>query len=142
MQLDTISGKIKDIGIRASTVRTWDGSDVIVPNGDLVGARVVNWTLSDQRRRMTLRVGVAHGTDAKRVLTLLDRVAREHDDVLEDPPPQVLFKGFAESSLEFELRAWTESERGWPAVRSDLAVAVQGVFAEDGIEIALPQRDL
>ena len=142
VQLDTLSGKVQDIGIRASRIRTFDGSDVIVPNGDLVGARLINWTLSDQKRRLSLPVRVAHGTDAGRMLALLERVAKEHDEVLKDPPPQILFKGFEESSLEFELRAWTESERGWPAVCSDLAVAVQSILAKEGIEIPVPQRDL
>jgi small-conductance mechanosensitive channel len=63
-------------------------------------------------------------------------------EVLVDPVPEALFRGFGESSLDFQLRAWTDSDRGWPAIMSDLAVAIYDALAEAGIEIPFPQRDL
>jgi small-conductance mechanosensitive channel len=142
VQLDDLLGTVTQIGIRASHVRTFDGSDVVVPNGEFVSMRLVNWTLADQKRRVILPVGVEYGTDPEQVLGILDEVARAHPDVMADPPPETLFRGFGDSSLDFEMRAWTESERGWLPVLSDLAVATYRALTEAGITIPFPQRDL
>jgi small-conductance mechanosensitive channel len=136
------TGEVRRIGIRSSTIRTPQGAEVIVPNSNLISDRVVNWTFSDRRRRMDIKLGVAYGTDPERVLSLLEDVARGHPDVLEDPAPQALFVGFGESSLDFELRAWTSLFDTWVGTQSDLAVRVARVLAEAGIEIPFPQRDL
>ena len=133
---------LKIIGIRASTVRTFDGAEVIVPNGDLISAQVTNWTLSDQRRRIRLPVGVTYGTDPQRVIDLLKEVVSQHDDVQEDPEPTVLFKGFGESSLDFEVRFWTSAYERWTQVSSEVAVNVNATLKEAGISIPFPQRDL
>jgi small-conductance mechanosensitive channel len=142
IQLQDLLGVVTQIGIRSSRIRTFDGSDVIVPNGDLVASRLVNWTLSDAKRRVIVPVGVAYGSDPRRVLEILERVARGHDEVLEDPAPEILFRTFGTSSLDFELRAWTESPRGFLPVMSDLAVAINDAFREAGIEIPFSQHDL
>jgi small-conductance mechanosensitive channel len=142
VQLAELLGEVTHIGIRASRIRTFDGSDVVVPNGDLLASQLINWTLSDAKRRIILPVGVAYGTDPEKVLRILEQVAQENPDILEDPAPDILFRSFGNSSLDFELRAWTESARGWNPVRSDLAVAVNRALAENGITIPFPQRDL
>jgi small-conductance mechanosensitive channel len=142
VQLDDLLGVVTSIGIRASKVRTFDGSDVVVPNGDFISARLINWTLSDQKRRIIVPVGVAYGTDPEKVLGILERVARSHPEVLAEPAPELLFRGFGDSSLDFELRAWTESSRGWLPIQSELAVATNRALAEAGIQIPFPQRDL
>lgn len=142
IELEGLFGHVSSIGIRASKVRTFDGSDVIVPNGDLISARVTNWTLADKKRRIDFPVGVAYGTDPARVLEILLQVAKEHPEVLEDPEPEALFRSFGDSSLDFALRCWTESDRGLLPVQSDLAVAINAALAEAGIEIPFPQRDL
>jgi small-conductance mechanosensitive channel len=142
VQLDDLLGEITNIGIRASRVRTFDGADVIVPNGDLISARVVNWTLSDHKRRITIPVGVAYGTRPREVIEILQQVVKDHPDVLDQPAAEALFRGFGDSSLDFEVRAFTESERGWLPVTSDLAVAISEAFEVAGITIPFPQRDL
>jgi len=113
---------------------------VVVPNGDLVSERVTNWTLSDRKRRIILPVGVAYGTPPRRVLELLREVADAHDEVLADPEPVALFRGFGDSALSFELRVFTETD--WLRVTSDLAVAVTEALQAAGITIPFPQRDL
>lgn len=135
-------GEIRRIGIRASVIRTWDGAEVIVPNGQLISEAVTNWTLSDRRRRLELTVGVEYGTDAQRVIDLLTQVASDHPAVLDDPPPLVLFLGFGPSSLDFELRAWIADFDVGLSTRSELSVAVQRALAEAGIGVPFPQRDL
>ena len=138
-----IFGRVLEIGLRASLVRSWDGADVIVPNTDLVASTVTNWTLSDQLRRIEIPVGVAYGTDPERVVALLLEVAGRNDDILEDPPPQALFQGFGESSLDFLLRGWSDAvyDRTF-GIRSALALAIHRALREAGITIPFPQRDL
>lgn len=135
-------GEVVRIGIRSSTVRTWSGAELIVPNAQLISERVINWTLSDRQRRIDVPVGVAYGTDRDRVLALLTRVGNESELVMNDPAPRALFKGFGDSSLDFELRAWTSDLDGIAVIQSSLAMGIGDALAEAGIEIPFPQRDL
>jgi small-conductance mechanosensitive channel len=140
IQIDTVSGVVTDIGIRATVVKTWQGAEVIVPNASLISDNLINWTLSDDRRRMEIPVGVAYGSPTAQVIELLVEVARAHDEVLDDPEPQAIFTGFGDSALDFELRAWTRGN--FVVISSDLRVGVDQTLAENGIEIPFPQRDL
>jgi small-conductance mechanosensitive channel len=142
VQLDDLVGVVSTIGLRASRIRTFDGSDVMVPNSEFISGRVTNWTLSDQRRRAILPVRVAYGTKPARVLEILEQVAQRSPDVLDEPAPEALFRAFGPSSLDFELRAWTESERGYLNVLSNLAVATEEALEAAGIQIPFPQHDL
>lgn len=135
-------GIVQRIGIRASTLRTWDGAEVVIPNGDLLSSQVVNWTLSDLQRRAEIKVGAAYGTDPRRVLQILEQVAAKHPEVLGTPEPVVLFLGFGESSLDFALRFWTATFDETVRVASELRVSVSEAFADAGITIPFPQRDL
>ena len=108
-------GIVTGIGIRASTIRTFDGAEVVVPNGDLVAKEFVNWTHTDRTRRAEVLVRVALGTDPKEVLSILQRVATEQDKILENPKPSALMTGFGESSLDFRLlvQFYRDLEGGW-----------------------------
>ena len=137
-----IFGRVVAIGMRATVVRNWDGAEVVVPNADLVSGAVTNWTLSDRLRRIELPVGVAYGTEPERVIALLIEVARGHEQVLGQPPPQALFQGFGDSTLDFVLRVWFDMEYDSLLLRSELALATHGRLGEAGITIPYPQRDL
>ncbi len=136
------SGDLLRIGLRASVLRTYQGSEVILPNGELISGRVVNWTLSDQQRRIEINVGVAYGTDPRRVIELLTNVAEQNKDVMKTPSPQTLFLGFGDSSLDFQLRAWTDQFDNWIVIKNDLALGMHDALREAEIEIPFPQRDL
>jgi small-conductance mechanosensitive channel len=140
--IGTIGGQVKHIGIRSSTVRTWDGAEVIFPNSALIADPVTNWTLSDRKRRLTLSVGVAYGTDPAAVVDLLRRVAGADEAVMKDPEPLALFMGFGDSALNFELRAWTDRADTWAPVQSELYLALYAALTAAGISIPFPQRDL
>jgi small-conductance mechanosensitive channel len=130
------------IGVRSSTVRTFAGAEVIVPNATLISAEVTNWTLSDRRRRIELAVGVAYGTDPNRVIDLLLATVRDRPGVLQDPAPVALFLRFGESSLDFALRFWTADFDTWQVLASDVLIEVHASLERAGIEIPFPQRDL
>ncbi len=135
-----IFGRVIAIGMRATVIRNFNGVEVVVPNNDLASGAVTNWTLSDRLHRIEVPVGVAYGTDPDRVVELLLDVARSNDRMLTEPPPQALFKGFGESSLDFVLRAWTDEE--YEPRTSQLALAVHRSLSRNGISIPFPQRDL
>jgi small-conductance mechanosensitive channel len=142
LTVGTLQGHVRRIGIRSSTLATFDGAEVIVPNASLIATEVVNWTLSDRLRRVEITVGVAYASDPRAVLALLLKVARGHADVLAAPAPSALFMGFGESSLNFELRIWTPDYDTYVRVASDVRTEIFSAFREVGIEIPYPQRDL
>ncbi len=140
IKLGDFIGTLTRIGLRASVVRTWDGSDVIVPNGDMISNRVVNWTLGRQHsRRVDIRLGVACEADPGEVIALLERVTAEHPSILNDPKPEAVLLEFGDNALQFQLRANTR-EKNWQKVRSDVMIAVNSALAEAGIEMPYPQR--
>lgn len=134
VQMNDLAGQVLRIGIRSSTIRTPDGAEVIIPNSDLIQNDVTNWTLSDRRRRITIEVGVVYGVEADRVLALLLEVAKREPRVVADPGPESLFIGFGASSLDFQLRFWTD-EANWWRLKSDVTVALQTALREAGIEV-------
>ncbi len=142
VQVDELSGRVKHIGIRSSIIKTWEGAEVIVPNGNLISNKLINWTFSDQLRRIDIKVGVAYGTDVNLVMETLLECAKLNKSILSSPAPYVLFNDFAESYLEFELRCWTSNYPDWIFIRSDIRVAIDEAFENEGIVIPFPQRDL
>ncbi len=119
-----IKGQVRRIGIRATTVRTANGADTILPNSLLIEGKLTNWTFSDHHRRIDLPFAVNYGASPAEVVALLEKVARQHPAVLPSPPPQALLVGYGGSTLNFELRAWTDHFDHWAQVQSELAIAV------------------
>jgi small-conductance mechanosensitive channel len=134
--------EIKKIGLRATTVQTFDEADVIIPNADLVSTQVVNWTLTNRRVRLIIPVGVAYGSDVSLVMETLLASAGDNSKIAKSPSPQVLFLNFGESSLEFELRVWVLDADNRLVVSSELHQEIDRRFREAKIEISFPQRDL
>jgi small-conductance mechanosensitive channel len=141
IEVGALLGRVTRIGVRASTLRTYDGSEVIVPNSEFISGQVVNWTLSDVTKRQHVPVGVAYGSDPEQVIRLLVEVAKNNPLVLPEPEPFVIFQGFGDSSLNFELRAWCAFNDGL-TVLTQLNIGINRTLAEHGIEIPFPQRDL
>ncbi len=141
VQIGEYQGNLNQIGLRASVLRQFDGSDVIVPNSHLISEEVINWTKSDTKRRIEIPVGVAYGTDVKKVMELLTALAVGKQDIMTDPAPVTLFKGLGDNSLDFELRAWTENTDRWLALNSELVTDIYTALNQANIEIPFPQRD-
>jgi small-conductance mechanosensitive channel len=141
VQVGNLQGRVRRIGIRASIVRTMQGAEIIVPNAQLITEQVTNWTLSDQLRRVDLPVGVNYGAAAKKVIELLEGVARAHPQVLQNPAPRCLFMSYGDSSINFELRAWTEYSNS-QQVHSDLTVAIYDAVYAAGMSFPFAQREV
>jgi len=141
VQVGELVGIVLNIGLRSSVVKSYDGAEVIVPNGNLISDQMINWTRSDSKRRMDHRIGVAYGTDPEKVLEIIKSVAVEHEKVDKFPEPLPLFIGFGDSSLDFRLLSWTDVDYRF-TVESQINVAINRKLKEAGIEIPFPQRDL
>ena len=142
IQCGTLNGRVIHIGLRSSIVRTFDGAEVIVPNGQLVSAQVINWTHSDQQRRITIPVGAAYGSNPDTVIETLLAVAHADPDVMKTPEPSAFFLRFSPSAMDFELRAWVSTGEILNDATSRICTAVAHAFRERGIEIAFPQQDM
>jgi potassium efflux system protein len=142
IDVGTASGMVSHIGIRSSTIKTFQGAEVVMPNSTLVSNQLVNWTLSDQVRRVEIDVGVAYGSDVARVQELLLEAARGNPDVMPSPAPMVLFTGLGDSALNFQLRVWTGQFDRYVAIASELRGAIVAKLDAAGISIPFPQRDL
>ncbi len=142
VEVGDLLGKVRSIGIRACTVHMRQGADIIVPNSQLVTEKVTNWTLSDMLRRIDLPVGVSYSSTPKEVIKVLITVAIDNPHILADPPPQALFMGYGDSSINFELRAWTDRFDDWQLIRSELATAVFDAVRAAGMSFPFPQREV
>lgn len=140
---DTV-GLIEKVKIRATRIRTFDNAEILVPNSELLAHHVTNWTLSNSIGRITIKVGVAYGSDVNQVLELLDQVAKNHGQVMQREPylHKVLFREFGDSSLNFELRVMIKDIKKFLDVETELNLDITSAFKDAGIEIPFPQRDL
>jgi small-conductance mechanosensitive channel len=141
VEVGKVVGEVRRIGVRSSTVRTFDGADVIVPNGTIIASEVVNWTLADRTRRADVAVSVAYGTDPAAVRRIL-LAAVDRADVLRRPEPVVLLARLGDSALEFEVRFWPERIDTWVVVASEVRETILLELGRAGISIPFPQRDL
>ena len=135
-------GEVTALGLRATTVQTFDNAEIVIPNAELIIGSVTNWTLAEKRVRLKIPIGVAYGTDISNVLKILLSCADSNPTVLTDPSPKALFLAFGDSSLDFELRAWISDFNDSLRVRSELNQDIENEFQMAGIEIPFPQRDL
>lgn len=143
IEVGSLTGDVIRIGGRSTWVKTNNNLIIIVPNADFTTNRVTNWTANDRRVRFSFPVGVAYGSDLDLVRNLLLGLARQHEDVLQDPPPEVLLSSFGDSSINLDLRVWTIAQVQTPnRLKSDLYFEIVRQFAAHGIEIPFPQRDV
>ena len=137
-----VDGFVRAINMRATEIVTVDNISVIVPNSEFVSGRVVNWSHGDPKLRLRIPIPVSYGSDVEHASDILLDVARRQPDVLAEPPAEVRFVRFAESSLDLELLVWIAEPRHKERVGSALHYAIRAAFLGEGIEIPFPQRDL
>ncbi|TCO05979.1 mechanosensitive ion channel family protein [Natronoflexus pectinivorans] len=137
-----VVGRVLEVGLRTSKIRTRDNIIMIVPNNKFVSDKVINWSYNESRTRFSVDVGVAYGSDVRLVERLLLEAAMECEDVIRDDETIVLFTDFGDSSLDFRLLFWIEDVIFVERVRSKLRFAIDAKFREHHVTIPFPQRDL
>ncbi len=140
--VDGTTGVVSKMALRATTILDFDYCELIVPNKKFITENVLNWTLSDNRTRIIVKVGVAYGSDTQLVTQTLLKVAQRHPLVMRDPEPVVVFSAFGDSTLNFDLRVVIPSRDLFLKMRHEMHLAVDEAFRQKGIEIAFPQQDI
>jgi potassium efflux system protein len=135
-------GLVLKIRIRATTIRDWDGKELLVPNKEFITGRLLNWTLSDSHTRLVLPVGIAYGSNVEKALRILTDVVASSPAVLTEPAPSVLFLGFGDNSLNLVARCFISKVDARMPTTSELNTKINAAFEEAGITIAFPQRDV
>ena len=135
-------GVVTRIRIRATTIRDWDNKELVIPNKEIITGRLLNWSLTDTRLRLTVPVGLAYGSDAVLALRILAETVADDERILKDPAPSIIFSDFGESSLNMVCRFYIDSvDNMWP-VKTALHLEIYRRFEEAGIVISFPQRDV
>ncbi|PCJ86549.1 MAG: mechanosensitive ion channel protein MscS [Flavobacteriales bacterium] len=142
VEVDTLVGRVEEINLRTSTVKTRDNVRIIVPNSILIGNNLINWSHGQRTTRFAISVGVAYGSDTEKVMSALLECAAGHPEILKTHKPFVRFTDFGDSALAFELYFWTENTWQVEQIKSDLRFAIDKSFRENDITIPFPQRDL
>lgn len=136
------SGTVREIGLRATTIRTFDGADVVVPNGLLLSGNLTNWTMFDHSRRIEISVGVAYGSDPAKVMAVLSAAVRGTPGVAELPETTVVMTGYGDSALNFSVRAWTRDISTWVGLRGEILTRMLLALEQEGISIPYHQVDV
>nr|WP_294899044.1 mechanosensitive ion channel domain-containing protein [uncultured Pedobacter sp.] len=142
IELGDKTGTVRSMGIRASKILTFEGSEVIVPNGDLLSQKLINWTLSNTHKRICLEVGVAYGTDIEKVKGIFTDILNKDEKVMDLPAPLILLDSFGDSSVNFKVLCWIRDIDNWVLIRSVLMSSIFEEFYKNEIEIPFPQRDV
>ena len=142
IEAGAVTGTVKRISVRATEIETFQRQTVILPNSDLINAAVGNWTHRNKLGRVEIRIGVAYGSDVKRVHDILLEIGRGHPLVLKNPEPFVFFADFGASSLDFELRLYLSDILSGLSVQNEIRFQIVEAFEREGIEIPFPQRDI
>ncbi|MGP8305536.1 mechanosensitive ion channel family protein [Vibrio sp. YIC-376] len=144
LEVEGAKGTVEQINTRSTRIRRTDGVHMLIPNSQLIENAVINWTLCDRLVRGTVVVGVAYGSDVKLVASLMKEATSRQEQVLDNPAPDVFFQDFGDNALIFESYFWIHStvEGGIRVVSSAIRFEIYEVFAQHGIEIAFPQRDV
>jgi potassium efflux system protein len=144
VEVDGEGGMVTAVGMRSSLIKRFDGVELLVPNSHFLQQKVTNRTLTDNRMRYSISIGVAYGSSTPDVSKLMLKAVQDHGLVLKDPPPVVLFEQFADSALTFSAYFWLYLEPGRDnrIILSDIRHHIATLLDKAGIVIAFPQRDV
>lgn len=136
------AGTMKSVGFRSSVITTWDGADVVMPNGDLLNSHLINWSLAGNRRRVYIQFGVAYDSDLDQVKKLLTELLDNEERILKRPAFGIQYEQFGSSSIELKVYFWVRDFREAAMIKSDMIVAIAVLFRTNNIKIPFPQQEI
>lgn len=142
VDVDGQGGTMKSIGFRSSVISTWDGADVVMPNGDLLNSHLVNWSLAGNRKRVAIVLGIAYDADLEKCRTVIGEVLNAEQRINKNPGPLVQYEQFGASTIDLKIFFWAKHIREAYAIRSDLIVAISEAFKANNISIPFPRQDV
>jgi len=142
VDVDGQAGTMKSVGFRSSVITTWDGADVVMPNGDLLNSHLTNWSLGGNRRRIHIELGIAYDSNLQRVKELLVQILDQDERALQKPSPLVQYEQFGDNSINLKIFFWVRDFREAAMVKSDMIMAIADGFRKNGIKIPFPQHEV
>jgi small-conductance mechanosensitive channel len=142
IEIPGVSGRVKDIGLRATVIGTWDGADVVVPNGDLLSSKLTNWMLTNMQRRVTTEIRVPFDSNINEVSSILLETASSLPEVLKDPEPYLNFTGMGTSAMEIKLYCWISRADEFISKGRNIRIAVYAALQEAGYKIPPPRQEI
>jgi len=139
IEVGSLMGEVTEIGVRSSKVMTYDGSEVIVPNGNIISHEVINWTLSNQRRRLKILIRTDYNADPQRVLKIIREEAEKYRNTMKEPQVMALFDGYGDSSLDFTLYFWVNFNVSFTS-KSEVALNIYETLKAEGIGVPIPAQ--
>ena len=139
IEVNTLMGNVTEIGVRSSKILTFDGSEVIIPNSNLITNDVINWTLSNQQRRLKILIRTSLEAEPRHVIKILKEIAVNHTNTLPNPEPMVIFEGYGESSLDYTLYFWVYFNVGF-TTKSEVGLKIYDALKDAGYSVPIPQQ--
>lgn len=136
------AGTMKSVGFRSSVITTWDGADVVMPNGDLLSSHLINWSLAGNKRRVFIPLGIDYDSDLPVVKTLVSQILEEEQRILKKPSYAVLYDSFSESSIDMKIYFWVRDFKEAALIKSDIVTAINEKFKANAIKIPFPQQEI
>ncbi len=142
VDVDGQAGTMKSVGFRSSVITTWDGADVVMPNGDLLNSHLINWSLGGNRRRIHIDLGIAYDSNLQQVKELLSQIIDQDERTLQKPSPLILYEQFGDSAINVKIYFWVRDFKAAASVKSDIIVAITEEFRKTQIKIPFPQHEV
>ncbi len=142
VDVDGQGGTMKSIGFRSSVITTFDGGDLVMPNGDLLNSHLMNWTLAGERKRMAIKIGVGYETDLRQCKAIITEILESEERILKNPKPVVQFEEFGENSIDLKILVWTRTLKENGSTKSDLIIAINESFKQNRIKIPFSQQEI
>lgn len=142
VDVDGQSGTMKSIGFRSSIISTWDGADVVIPNGDLLNSHLINWSSAGNKKRASILIGIAYDANLNKAKTLLEEILEAEDRLAQNPKYVIQYEQFNNSAIDLRIYFWTKHISESLSVKSDLIVVINDRFSKNGIQIPYPQQDI
>jgi len=135
-------GTVKSIGFRSSVISTYDGAEIVMPNGDLLNSHLINWSTGANKRRTAIVLHIAHNTDLEKTKAVLLKLLEADERVIAHPEPTVVFQDFMDNRIELKLFYWTRQLKDIAEVKSDMILGINKQFAKYGIVLSIPKQDI